>query len=39
MIQEITYPSVIFFGKTIFSEHLKKENMFFLQRVFTALVL
>ena len=29
MIQERSYSSAIFFGKTIFSEHLEKENMVF----------
>ena len=29
MIQEVSYSSIIFFGKTIFSEHLEKENMVF----------
>ena len=29
MIQEILYSNAIFFGKTIFSEHLGKENMVF----------
>ena len=29
MIQERSYSSAIFFAKTIFSEHLEKENMVF----------